>query len=136
MDENRNRAVITAIMEALSRGDTRPFAAAMAEDFAWHMKGSTPWSGSFTGKAEVRGRLMKSLFGQFATTYTNRASRILADGDFVVVECEGQVTTKAGKAYNNSYCYVIRMAEGQMRELTEYMDTALVERALEPPAWA
>jgi uncharacterized protein len=39
----------------------------------------------------------------------------------------------SGKRYANTYCFVIRMAEGQLRELTEYMDTALVERVLEPP---
>jgi len=30
---------------------------------------------------------------------------------------------------------VIRMQDGQLRELTEYMDTALVERVLQPPPW-
>jgi uncharacterized protein len=44
------------------------------------------------------------------------------------------VTTKNGKPYNNEYCYVIRLAGGQMRELTEYLDTALVERVLDAPA--
>ena len=28
-----------------------------------------------------------------------------------------------------------RMADGQLRELTEYMDKALVDRVLQPPAW-
>src|SRR5437016_13600404 len=100
MDENDNRSAITAIMGALSHGDTKPFAAAMAEDFAWHVMGTTAWSGSFVGKNEVRGRLMKNLFAQFGSLYTNKAKRILADGDFVVVECEGAVTTKRGKPYN------------------------------------
>ena len=136
MDQRDNRAIVTAVMDALATGDTRPFAEAMADDFAWHMMGTTPWSGSFVGKDVVRGRLMRTLFAQFATPYTNRASRIMADGDMVVVECAGAVTTTGGKAYNNTYCYVIRMAGGQMRELTEYMDTALVSAVLEPPVWS
>lgn len=57
------------------------------------MTGTTPWSGSFVGKAEVRERILQPLFAQFATQYTNTATRILADGDFVVVECRGNVTT-------------------------------------------
>ena len=48
-------------------------------------------------------------------------------------ECRGEVMTRKRKAYNNSYCYVIRLAGGQMRELTEYLDTALVERVLDAP---
>ena len=131
-----NRASVTGIMEALSRGDRQPFADAMAEDFTWHMIGTTPWSGTFAGKAEVRERMVRPLFAQFATQYTNTPTRILADGDFVVVECRGNVMTKTGKPYCNTYCYVIRMREGKMAELTEYFDTQLVSSALEPPAWA
>jgi ketosteroid isomerase-like protein len=131
-----NRALITRAMDALSRGDRRPFGDAMAEDFTWHMIGTTPWSGTFAGKADVQERVIHPLFAQFANQYTNTPIRILADGDFVVVECRGNVMTKAGVPYCNTYCYVIRMREGRMAELTEYFDTALVSSALEPPPWA
>ena len=131
-----NRAIITAVMEALSRGDRQPFGDAMAEDFTWHMIGTTPWSGTFVGKSDVLERIIRPLFNQFATQYTNTPTRILADDDFVVVECRGNVMTKAGKPYCNTYCYVIRMRDGKMAELTEYFDTKLVSSALEPPAWA
>jgi len=53
-----------------------------------------------------------------------------------VVESVGNVTTKAGKPYCNSYCMIIRMRGGKMVELTEYLDTELVSAALEPPAWS
>ncbi|HEY0682068.1 MAG TPA: nuclear transport factor 2 family protein [Steroidobacter sp.] len=131
-----NRAIVTGIMEALSRGDLQPFGEAMADDFTWHMIGTTPWSGTFTGKAHIRERLTRPLFTQFGTHYTNTPKRILADADFVVVECRGNVTTKTGKPYCNTYCLVIRMHEGKMVELTEYLDTDLVNSALEPPSWA
>lgn len=131
-----NRAIVTGIMAALSRGERQPFAGAMAEDFTWHMTGTTAWSGTFKGKAEVRQRLMAPLFAQFDSHYTNTPTRILADGDFVVVESRGHVTTKTGKPYANTYCMVIRLREGKMVELTEYLDTELVSSALEPPAWA
>lgn len=44
--------------------------------------------------------------------------------------------TKGGKPYNNDYCYVCEMRGGRVAQLSEYMDTALVESALEPPAAA
>jgi ketosteroid isomerase-like protein len=97
------------------------------------MEGTTPWSGRYEGKDLVRNKVLNPLFAQFATTYRNKASKIIVEGDDVVVLCNGDVETKAGKRYNNSYCYVIRMRDGQMIELREYFDTALVERALEPP---
>ncbi|MBM0106447.1 nuclear transport factor 2 family protein [Steroidobacter sp. S1-65] len=131
-----NRAIVTHIMEALSRGERQPFGDAMADDFTWHMMGTTAWSGTFAGKTDVRKRLIGPLFAQFGARYTNSPKRILADGDYVVVESRGNVTTKAGKPYCNTYCMVIRMREGKMVELTEYLDTELVSSALEPPAWA
>ncbi|MDY6946816.1 MAG: nuclear transport factor 2 family protein [Pseudomonadota bacterium] len=131
-----NRALITHAMEAMSRGERQPFGDAMAEDFTWHMSGSTPWSGTFAGKAAVRERVIAPLFEQFATRYTNTPKRIHADGDYVIVECQGNVTTRTGKLYCNTYCFVIHTRDGKMAQLTEYLDTELVTSALEPPAWA
>jgi hypothetical protein len=51
----------------------------------------------------------------------------------VVVECRGKVTTKTGRRYDNTYCWVCRLAGGKIVSLTEYMDTQLVATALEAP---
>jgi ketosteroid isomerase-like protein len=51
----------------------------------------------------------------------------------VVVECRGRVTTTSGSPYNNTNCWVCRIADGKLRELTEYLDTELVATALAPP---
>ena len=59
--------------------------------------------------------------------------RVLADGDHVVVEARGDNVTKAGAPYNNSYCFVFRLAGGKLAEVTEYMDTELVTAALGAP---
>ena len=76
---------------------------------------------------------MAPLFANFATRYTNHATRFIAEDDFVVVECRGNVTTKSGQPYNNSYCYVCRMSGGKLTELTEYLDTELVTKVLSAP---
>jgi hypothetical protein len=133
MSSEQNKAIVREIFAELAKGNGKPFVDAMAEDFAWILKGTTRWSRVYRGKQAVRRELLAPLFAQFAGTYTNTARRILADDDMVVVECEGSVTTKAGPAYNNSYCYIIRMRDGKMQELTEYLDTALVDAVLAPP---
>jgi ketosteroid isomerase-like protein len=76
---------------------------------------------------------MRPLFGQFADGYKARATRIVAEDDVVVVEARGQVTTKSGKPYNQTYCYVFQLAEGKVQELTEYIDTDLVKQTLDSP---
>ena len=128
-----NKHLVETIMEARSRLDPAPFIAAMAEDFVWRIIGTTAWSGEYAGKAVVREQLLKPLYEQFVAPTRITPTRILADGDHVVVECHGDATTVSGERYANTYCMVMRLADGQLRELTEYMDTALVERVLKPP---
>lgn len=134
MTPAENKVIVQNIMEARSRLDPAPFRAAMADDFVWRIIGSTAWSGTYVGKTDVRERLLKPLYAQLTSPSRITPTRILADGDHVVVECHGDAMTIAGDPYRNSYCLVIRMADGQMCEMTEYMDTALVERVLRPPA--
>ncbi|WP_348063989.1 hypothetical protein [Polaromonas sp.] len=39
-----------------------------------------------------------------------------------MIECRGEVTTHKGKPYNNTYCYVCRLANGRLVEPVEYLD--------------
>jgi ketosteroid isomerase-like protein len=133
MTPTANKALVQNIMEARSRRDHAPFIAAMADEFVWRIIGSTAWSGEYVGKTEIRERLLKPLYAQFTAPSRITPTRILADGDYVVVECHGDATTVSGQRYANTYYLVIRMAAGQLCEMTEYMDTALVERVLQPP---
>ncbi len=131
MNMEENRKIITDVMNSLARGESHHFADAMDDRMTWRLIGSTSWSGLYTDKNEIRERLFKRLFALIPEGYTNTPKRIHADGDFVIVESEGKSVTRHGKHYNNSYCYVIRMAHGKMVELTEYSDTALIDDALD-----
>jgi ketosteroid isomerase-like protein len=130
---SENKHLVERIFSELAKGNGRPFVDSMADDFTWIVKGTTAWSGTYRGKEAVRTELLDPLLAQFASPYTNTARRIIAEGDHVVVECQGNVTTSAGKRYDNTYCYVLRLAGGRLKELTEYLDTELVTAALEPP---
>jgi uncharacterized protein len=133
MTAAENKRLMQQIFEELGQGNTGPFGDAMADDFSWTIIGSTPWSRTYRGKETVVRELMTPLFDQFADRYTNFAQRFIAEDNYVVVQCRGRVTTKSGEPYNNSYCYVIRLADGKLKELTEYLDTQLVADVLAPP---
>ncbi len=135
MDAQENKELMRVVFDALADGDGRPFVDALADDVTWRIIGSTEWSGTWEGKPSVRTGLLDPLFAQFATRYRNRAVRLIAEDDYVVIECRGDVTTKSGRPYRNTYCYVCRLEGGRMRELTEYCDTELLTKALTPP-WA
>lgn len=133
MSASDNKLLMQRIFDGLARGDGRPFLDSLDENVVWTLTGATAWSGAYRGKAAVRRDLLTPLFAQFADTYVNVADAIIAEGDIVVVECRGKVTTKAGKRYDNRYCWVCRLAGGKIVSLTEYMDTQLVAQTLEPP---
>ena len=57
--------------------------------------------------------------------------RFIAEDDHVVVRSPRQQHHKAGNPYNNSYCFVVRLAGGKLAEITEYMDTELVSSVLQ-----
>jgi ketosteroid isomerase-like protein len=126
MSATENRRIVEQIFERLSQGDGTLFIDTMADDFQWRMTGSTRWSRTYRGKHAVRTEMLEPIFTQFADRYTNTAQRIIAENDYVVVQCRGCVTTKAGTPYNNEYCFVIRFVDGKIHELTEYLDTQLV----------
>ncbi|HEY2160238.1 MAG TPA: nuclear transport factor 2 family protein [Solirubrobacteraceae bacterium] len=128
-----NKRLVEDVFAELADGNGQPFMDLLGDDIRWTVTGSGDWSRTYEGKRTVVDELMRPLFSQFSDTYRNSASLILADGDHVVVECQGQVTTKSGKPYNQRYCYVCRIADGKVRELTEYLDTELVSAVLETP---
>ena len=106
----------------------------MADDFRWTISGNGRWSHSYQGKQAVLTELFPALRERIEGRIKMVPQRILADGDHVVVEARGNNVTKAGQRYDNSYCFVFRLAGGNLKEVTEYMDTELVTAALGAPA--
>ncbi|CAN5530503.1 nuclear transport factor 2 family protein [soil metagenome] len=129
-----NRQLMRRIFDGLARGDARLFLDSLDETTVWRLTGTNAWSGVYTGKTAIRRDLLTPLFAQFADQYLNVADAIIAEDDTVVVECRGKVTTRTGRRYDNSYCWVCRLADGKIASLTEYMDTELVATALEAPS--
>jgi uncharacterized protein len=125
-----NKQLMEQIFASLSAGDSKPLVENMADDFCWTVSGSTRWSRAYHGKQAVLSELLGALRPRITGRMRVAALRIIAEGDFVVVEARGNNTTVEGKPYNNSYCFVFRLAGGKLKEVTEYMDTALVESVL------
>jgi len=130
MGAAENKQLLQNIFSELSKGDGKPFVESLADDISWTIIGSTKWSGTYRGRQAVLNELLRPLFAKFTDQYTNTALRFIAEDDYVVVECRGRVTTKSGAPYNNTYCWVCRVADGKLQELTEYLDTELVTAAL------
>ena len=133
MTATHNKQVLQEVFAETAKGNGRPFVAAMAEDVTWTIIGSTQWSKTYRGKKAVLAELLGPLNAQLANGNTITAHRFIAEDDQVVVEGRGHNTTKTGKAYQNTYCWVFRLSGGQVVDIVEYTDTALIESALLPP---
>ncbi|PLC40560.1 DUF4440 domain-containing protein [Ralstonia pickettii] len=128
-----NKHILQTVFAELAVSNAKPFVDLMADDFCWVCTGTTLWSRRYEGKQTVLSELFGPLRAKLGRI-TTVASRFTAEGDTVVVEAQGCNTTRDGVAYNNQYCFVIQMRESKMRELIEYFDTDLVNRALGDPA--
>jgi len=130
MGESENKQLMQRIFQELSKGNSEPFVASMANDFRWTVTGTTKWSKTYEGKKAVLGELFGALRARINGGIKMTAHRLIAEGDLVVVEAQGSSTTKSGVPYNNAYCFVFRLSNNQLKEVTEYLDTELVTSAL------
>ena len=133
MGTAENRQLLQDIFAATAQGDSRPLVEHMADDFRWTIAGNGRWSRSYEGKQAMLTELFAVLRQRIEGRIKMIPQRILADGDFVVVEARGDNVTKTGLPYNNNYCFVFRLTGGKLAEVTEYMDTELVTAALGAP---
>ncbi len=131
---DQHQKLLEHVFAQTALGNGRPFVDALANDAVWTIIGSTPWSQTYTGKQSIVENLLKPLNAQFASNNTIVAHHFLSIGEHVVVQARGKNMTLAGKAYENSYCWIFKFAQGKVTELTEYADTALIEAALIHPS--
>ena len=134
-DTASNKKLIEHIFAAA--GDPDPtvrdrslFVASLADDATWTVTGQYSWSRTFSGKPSI----LNDLHGHVRTRLAERtrtiAHRFIADGDHVVVDAKGNNVTREGVRYDNDYCLVFRLEGGKIREIREYCDSVLTERAL------
>ena len=126
-----NKQIVRGIFDELSAGNSRPLVDLLDDDVIWTVMGRTRFSGTYRGKKSVVGDIFGVLRQRLAGGYKAVAQRIIAEEPYVVVQARGESTTKEGVAYDNEYCFVYRMENGRIKEVTEYMDTELVTAALD-----
>jgi uncharacterized protein len=122
-----NKHVVLDFYEAGARGDIETCFGLLADDVIWTNIGSTKFSGTYVGKEAIAQDLLGPLFGQLKAGIVSKVVRLTAEDDIVVAETSGIAETVDGSPYNNTYCQVMRIRNGQIAEVKEYMDTALVD---------
>lgn len=131
MSTARNKEVVHAAFAALNAEDSDTFFGNLSDDVRWTIIGSTKYSHTYEGKADIVELLFTPLAAQLDGFITNTVLNTVAEGDFVVLQTQGKSQTRTGKAYNNTYCLVIELHDGKLCEIMEYLDTELVTSAFE-----
>lgn len=125
-----NKAVALRFIEAMSASDPEAAAACMARDGRAVTKGYSRFAG--TRPAELVIGAIDSFKMLFPTGLGLVVQSVLADGDRVVIEAEGNATTADGAPYRNQYCFVITVKDGLVHQINEYLCSALAEAVLGP----
>ena len=126
MSTAENKKLIQDVFAAWAGGDGAAFFNILADDVRWTVIGSSPVSRTYTSKQQFLEGATRPLSAKLAGPIQPTVRNIIAEGDQVVLQWDGKATTKSGKPYNNSYCWVMRIADGKVREGTAYIDTELV----------
>ena len=112
--------------------DRALFIASLADDATWIVTGQYSWSRTFAGKDQILNDLHGHVRSRLLDRTRTLAHRFIAEDDFVVDEAKGDNVTREGVRYDNDYCLVFRLKAGRIKEIREYCDSVLTERALGP----
>ena len=132
MSAAANKQLIQQVYTDAANRSGTTFIDHLADDVRWIVTGQYSWSHTFQGRDAVLNGLQAHVRSLFAERPRVVAHNFIAEGDYVVVEAKGDNVTKTGVRYDNEYCIVWRVENGRIKEIKEYCDSALVERALGP----
>ena len=134
-DTGSNKKLIQDIFAAAGNPDPAVrdralFVTSLSDDAKWVVTGQYSWSRTFNGKESIMNDLHGHVRSRLAERTRTLAHRFIADGDCVAVEAKGDNVTREGVRHDNDYCLVFRLQGGKIKEIREYCDSVLTERAL------
>lgn len=128
---DQNKDIVRRSIEGISTGDLEAFLRDAADDVTFKVIGQTSFSGDVSGKKIILKGLKRAVGqglegGRIKMTIQN----LIAEGNFVAEQTTGEARTVAGEDYNNTYCRVWEIEDGQVQVVTEYLDTELLRDVL------
>ena len=120
-----NRRLVRQAFEAWRDG-TRAITDIFADEMVWRIEGHSAASKEYRGKRQFVDEVLAPFAARFATGTSFRPVQIravLADGDTTIVVWDGRGVPNDGRAYENSYAWVMRMRDGQVVDGTAFYDS-------------
>jgi uncharacterized protein len=129
MSTEKNVQTVKDFFAAIGRGDREGLPAPVAEDIEWNIPGEDwPLAGTHRGHAEFADVLQKAS-EEIETTYPT-PPEFVAQGDQVLVVGVATGKIKAtNKPFKDDSVFDIRVRNGKLTNIREYIDTQTLARA-------
>ena len=124
---NQNKQIAIEFFEALSAGSDKYLDFYTDDSIIW-TAGNNAIGGTRT-KEEVVG-FAQNILSAFPSGINFIITGITAEDQRVAVEISGEAIHASGETYNNKYHFLLRIKDGKILELKEYMDTQLAAKIL------
>lgn len=129
-----NVDLIKRAYAAFAKGDVPTVLGLLSPEISWTEAEGFPYGGTFIGPKAV----LENVFLRLGTEWDGFAAvpeEFIDGGDSVVALGKYSGTYKAtGKSFQADFAHVWKMKDGQAVKFVQYVDTALVQRALETSA--
>lgn len=119
-----NKAIVRQFFEAMSAGDVSRLLGFYADDMVLQTMGRTLISGRFS-KDEVATAAHR-IYDVFPDGIRFTILAMTAEEDRVAVEATSSGAHISGRTYANHYHFLIRLRDGRIVEMKEFMDTEAV----------
>ena len=124
---DQNKTITKEFFEALSNGSDKYLDFYTDESIIW-TAGGNAIGGTRTKKEVVS--FAQNILSAFPTGITFNIKGMTAEDERVAVEISGEAIHASGETYNNQYHFLLRIKDGKILELKEYMDTQLAAKIL------
>lgn len=126
-----NLKKIKAVYDAFAKGDIPSALEGLSRDIEWTEAEGFPYAGTYHGpKAVLEGVFMR--LGSEWNGFACVPNEFIDGGDTIVALGKYSGTYKAtGKSFEADFAHVWKLSDGKAVRFVQYVDTLLVQRALE-----
>ncbi len=125
-----NKQVALDFLNAMSEGDADGQGRCLAPDAVTFTKGFGQVSGSRT--REMMLATTAAFRDIVPTGFRPKIERVVAEGDTVLIEFEGNAVLSNGAPYCNQYAFIFTFRDGKIVQLNEYFCTVLADTTIFP----
>jgi uncharacterized protein len=128
-----NVDVVQGAWDAWKAGDIDGATSIVAPEGEINAPATVPWGGTFLGPEGFRD-FLTGLMGHFKELKATPDKVLGADDDHVIVTADVRGRTKAGGTVEEKVVWVYKLRGGQVVSAENFLDTATMLKALEPPS--